>query len=66
MVLLPGMTALTAGCRKHQASAQRASGTPAGTSVPLICSTWASRASTSAASCDARQSPGVVIQLPGR
>jgi hypothetical protein len=64
-VLLPGITALTAGCCRHQASAHRASGRPAGTSVAAIRSTSASRAPTSAADCDERQSPGTPIQLPG-
>ena len=64
--LLPGITALTTGCCRHQASAHRASGTPAGTSVAAICSTSGSRAPTSAADRDERQSPTAVIQLPGR
>ena len=33
-LLQPGMTAVTAGWRRHQASAQRAIGTPGGTSFP--------------------------------
>src|SRR5258706_7213305 len=56
--LQPGMTAVTAGCFKHQARAHWAMGTPAGTSSLAIRSTSRSFRSISSGFCSWRVVPG--------